>query len=207
MDGPVSAPCLIVTTGHRFHRYRRRKPISAIEVAATFVRGLFLDDDQVLCKRDGAHIVVQVRQRRLPIRELPVDGMGNLLHVLDKRGLAFQRVAVDLGPGRPVALLNVLDDEQATGNDTWPESLKCDALVVWHMGAVVDDDIKTPPGVLKKCAQESDVRLVAAVQIAPGVEVNSTVARTACSVGCRLLSCMALGLEARLPVITCAVAE
>ena len=133
--------------------------------------------------------------------------MGDLLHVLDNRGLAFQRVVVDLGPGPPVARLHVLDGEQATGNDTWPEGLKREALVVWHMGAVVDDDIKTPPGVLKKQAQQRDVQLVATVQIAPGVEDNSTMARTACSVGCRLLSCMALGLEARLPVITCAVAE
>ena len=134
--------------------------------------------------------------------------MGHRLHVLDNRALAFHAVAIDGGLLRaPVARLHVLDGEQATGNDTWPEGLKREALVVWHMGAVVDDDIKTPPGVLKKCAQESDVRLVAAVQIAPGVEVNSTVARTVCSVGCRLLSCMALGLEARLPVIKLAVAD
>ena len=75
------------------------------------------------------------------------------------------------------------------------------------MGAVVDDDIKTPPGVLKKRAQKSDVRLVTTVQIAPGVAGSSGVARTACAVGCRLLSCMALGLEARLPVVKLAVAD
>ena len=84
--------------------------ILTIEVAALLERGLLPEDDQVLCKRDGAHIAVQVRQRRPPVREFPVDRMRNCLHVRDKRALAFHRVAVDMGPGSPVARLHILDD-------------------------------------------------------------------------------------------------
>ena len=38
--------------------------IFTIEIAVLLERGLFLEDDQVLCKRDGAHIAAQVGQAR-----------------------------------------------------------------------------------------------------------------------------------------------
>ena len=91
------------------------------------------------------------------MREFPVDRMRNFLHVRDKRALALHRVAVDMGPGSPVARLHILDDVQATANDSWPKRLKRYALVIWQMRAIVDDDVKTSPGVLKKRAQECDV--------------------------------------------------
>jgi len=63
----------------------------------------------VLSEGDGADVAVDLGELRRSVLELAIDGVGNLLHVINDRRLLLQRIAVDLSRLIPVARLDVFD--------------------------------------------------------------------------------------------------